>query len=298
MTARSMPRSTSPTRADRTRSSWASCANRRTLVRRVLALSAASSASRTRRPIRTTPGFAFANAFLGQVTSYTESMGRPGDDRRQTTFAWYAQDTWKPHSTLTLDLGLRMYKSDRPRHVLGESSVFSFERFDPSWGGRPPVLFRPITTSLGRRAVNPLTGEIVPVTYVGQMVPGTGYTCDVITPDTPCQINGIVTQRDGSYVDGEGFVDPIPVVFDPRLGLAWAHEPEDRRSRGRRFLPRSAWRFLQHRRGGVSFRSCRPLHRHEFVHDGNERDDAGERVRRRPHRQTAERLPLQRRRAT
>jgi Carboxypeptidase regulatory-like domain len=167
-------------------------------------------------------GFAFANAFLGQVTSYTESMGRPGDDRTQTTFAWYAQDTWKPHSTLTVDLGLRMYKSDRPRHALGESSVFSFERFDPSWGGRPPVLFRPIMTSAGRRAVNPLTGEIVPVTFVGQMVPGTGYACNVITPETPCQINGIVTQRDGSYVDGEGFVDPIPVVFDPRIGLAWA----------------------------------------------------------------------------
>ena len=73
-------------------------------------------------------GFAFANAFLGQVTSYTESMGRPGDHRRQTTFAWYGQDTWKPHPAVTVDMGLRMYKSDRPRHVLGESSVFSFER--------------------------------------------------------------------------------------------------------------------------------------------------------------------------
>jgi hypothetical protein len=167
-------------------------------------------------------GFAFSNAFLGQVTTYTESMGRPGDHRRQTTFAWFAQDTWKPHSTLTVDLGLRMYKSDRPRHTLGESSIFSFERFDPRWGGSPPVLFRPITTASGRRGVNPLTGEIVPATFIGQIVPRTGYTCGVITPTSPCQINGIVTQRDGSYVDGEGFVDPIPVAFDPRLGLAWA----------------------------------------------------------------------------
>jgi hypothetical protein len=167
-------------------------------------------------------GFAFSNAFLGQVTTYTESMGRPGDHRRQTTFAWYGQDTWKPHSAVTVDMGLRMYKSDRPRHVLGESSVFSFERFDASWGGRPPVLYAPVTTSLGRRGVNPLTGEIVPVTFIGQMVPGTGYACGVITPSTPCQINGIVTQRDGQYVDGEGFVDPIPVVYDPRLGVAWA----------------------------------------------------------------------------
>jgi hypothetical protein len=166
-------------------------------------------------------GFAFANAFLGQVTSYTESMGRPGDDRRQTTYAWYAQDTWRLHHALTMDLGLRMYKSDRPRHIVGESSVFSLERFDPRWGGNPPVLFRPISTSLGRRGVNPLTGEIVPVTFIGQIVPGTGYSCGVITPTTPCQINGVVSQRDGHYVDGEGFVDPIPVVYDPRLGVAW-----------------------------------------------------------------------------
>jgi hypothetical protein len=167
-------------------------------------------------------GFAFANALLGQVTTYTESMGRPGDHRRQTTYAWYGQDTWKPHSTVTVDLGLRMYQSDRPRHTLGESSIFSFERFDQSWGGNPPVLYRPVTTALGRRGVNPLTGEIVPVTFIGQIVPGTGYSCGVITASSPCVINGIVTQRDGNYVEGEGFVDPIPVVFDPRLGVAWA----------------------------------------------------------------------------
>lgn len=168
-------------------------------------------------------GFAFANAFLGQVTTYTEAMGRVGDDRRQNTFAWFVQDTWKVHPKVSMDLGLRMYKSDLPRHITGESSIFSFERFDPRWGGKPPVLFQPITTSAGRRAVNPLTGEILPAPYIGQMVPGTGYTCGVITPTTPCQINGIVPQKNGDFVDGgEGFTDPTPVQFDPRLGMAWA----------------------------------------------------------------------------
>ncbi len=168
-------------------------------------------------------GFAYANAYLGQVTSYTESMGRPGDNRRQTTYAWYVQDTWKVHPKLSMDVGLRMYKSDIPRHISGESSVFSFERFDPRWGGNPPALFRPITTAAGRRAVNPLNGEIFPVTYIGQMVPGTGYTCDVITPTTPCTINGVVPQNNGDYVDGgEGFTDPTPVQWDPRFGVAWS----------------------------------------------------------------------------
>ncbi len=166
--------------------------------------------------------FAFANAFLGQVTSYTESMGRVGDDRRQTTYAWFVQDTWKIHPKVTVDIGLRMYKSDIPRHITGESSVFSFERFDPTWGGKPPVLYRPTTIAAGRRALNPLTGEVLPATYIGQMVPGTGYSCDVITTTTPCAFNGVVTQKDGKYVDGEGFTDPTPVQYDPRFGVAWS----------------------------------------------------------------------------
>ena len=171
-------------------------------------------------------GFAFSNALLGQVTSYTESMGRPGDDRQQNTYAWFVQDTWKLHSQVTMDIGLRMYRSGLPLHVSGESSIFSFDAFDPRWGGHPPVLFRPITTSSGRRAVNPLTGEIWPVTYIGQMVPGTGYTCGVITPTMPCSINGVVVQENGNYVDGgRGFFESPGVQFDPRFGLAWAVNP-------------------------------------------------------------------------
>ena len=180
-----------------------------------------SFANDTNNPNNT--GFAFSNMLLGQVTSYTEAMGRPGDNRLQTTYAWFVQDTWKAHSKLTVDIGLRMYKSHRPYHPTGESSIFTFERFDPAWGGRPPVLYRPVTTSAGRRALNPLTGEVVPSTFIGQMVPGTGYTCGVITPATPCQINGVVPQENGDYVEGgSGFVDEIPLAWDPRLGAAWA----------------------------------------------------------------------------
>jgi hypothetical protein len=183
-------------------------------------------------------GFAFANAFLGQVTSYTESMGRVGDYRLQTSYAWFVQDTWKPRSSLTLDLGLRMYKSHLPYHPSGESSVFSFEKFDPTWGGRPPVLYRPITTTDGRRGVNPLTGEIVPVTFIGQMVPGTGYACGPITPTTPCQINGVVPQENNTLVEsGTGFhrshADPVR----PAARRGMDAEPEDRDPCVRRNLP-------------------------------------------------------------
>jgi carboxypeptidase family protein len=168
-------------------------------------------------------GFAYANAFLGHVTSYTESMGRVPDDRWQTTWAWFVQDTWKVHPKVTMDIGMRMYKWAPAVSNTGQASGFSFERFDPKWGGKPPVLFQPTTTAQGRRAVNPLTGEILPVTYVGLMVPGTGYSCGVITVENPCQINGIVIQNDPTYTDiGVGFSNNLPIQYDPRLGIAYA----------------------------------------------------------------------------
>jgi hypothetical protein len=167
-------------------------------------------------------GFAFSNALLGQVTSYTESMGglgRPPAEHLRLVRTGHMETA----SPCDLDLGLRMYRSGLPLHATAESSIFSFDAFDPRWGGNPPVLFRPITVSGARRGVNPLTGEVVPATFIGQMVPGTGYACGVITPTTPCKINGVVPQENGNYVDGGvGFFNSPGVQYDPRFGMAWA----------------------------------------------------------------------------
>jgi Carboxypeptidase regulatory-like domain len=172
-------------------------------------------------------GYGFANLYLGQITTYTESMGRVPDNRWQTSWAFYLQDTWKPHRKWSFDLGLRIYRWADPLSATGEASAFSFERFDPKWGGKAPVLYSPVLVNGARRAQNPLTGEILPSPFIGQMVPGTGYTCGVITPTTPCAINGIVTQRDGNYVDkDEGFVNSLPLQYDPRFGLAFAPNPK------------------------------------------------------------------------
>ena len=92
-------------------------------------------------PINT--GFALANMYLGHVTSYTESMGRVPDNRRQYTWGWFVQDTWKARRNLTVDYGLRMYRWSPALQGGREASAFSFERFDPKWGGKPPVYYRP-----------------------------------------------------------------------------------------------------------------------------------------------------------
>ncbi len=108
-------------------------------------------------------GYAYANAVLGQIRDYTESLGRVPDDRRQRTWAWYVQDTWKMHPKFTMEYGLRMYKWGPSLQMSREGSAFSLERFDPTWGGNPPVFYRPVLQGTARRALNPRTGEILPI---------------------------------------------------------------------------------------------------------------------------------------
>ena len=170
-----------------------------------------------------TYGYAFANIYAGHVRAYNEQLGRVGQNRRNVTWAWFVQDTWKVRKNVTLDIGLRMYKWSPPLNSAGEQSAFTFERYDPTWGGKPPVLFTPTSTAQGRRALNPLTNEILPATYIGLMVPGTGYSCNQAqSQKAPCTINGLITQRDPTYLGGqEGVYDWLPLQWDPRLGMAW-----------------------------------------------------------------------------
>lgn len=170
-----------------------------------------------------TTGFAYSNAYTGHVQNYTESMGRPPNpNRRQYLWAWYVQDTWRIRKNLTLDYGLRMYKWSPILQGGGEASAFAFERFDPTWAGKPPVLYQPTLDGGARRAINPLTSQILPASFIGVMVPGTGYTCGPITAQSPCKINGVVVQDDKTFTNvGHGFWDQVPLQWDPRLGVAW-----------------------------------------------------------------------------
>ena len=225
-----------------------------------------SFADDTQHPNRT--GYAWANAVLGQVRSYQESMGRVPDDRRQRTWAWYLQDTWKVTPKLTMDIGLRMYKWGQALAQGGEGSVFSQERFDPRWGGNPPVFYQPTLVGTTRSARNPLTGQVLPATFIGLIVPGTGYSCtQVITAQNPCAINGIVTQRDGNYLEGggEGFVEPVAIQFDPRVGIAWALNPRTViRVAGGSFHDGTGGAFGQQGDGNAAYRLNRTIFYTDF----------------------------------
>jgi TonB dependent receptor len=169
----------------------------------------------------TNTGYAFANAYIGHFNQYTEDLGRVQDNASRNLQAVYAQDTWKITRKLTLDIGLRVYRDPWPLQSSGASSAFVPQRYDPKWGGAPPVLFFPALNNGQRVAINPLTGAFAPVTYIGNIVPGTGNTCLNLSNQNPCKLNGIVVQNDTSYEPSRGFRDPVGPQFDPRLGLAW-----------------------------------------------------------------------------
>src|SRR3989442_3117792 len=84
--------------------------------------------------------YAYANALLGQFTSYTESSTRPGGAGLGNVVEWFAQDSWRTTPKLTIDYGMRFAWYTHYRHESGGASAFSLERYDPS---KAPRLYFP-----------------------------------------------------------------------------------------------------------------------------------------------------------
>jgi len=142
----------------------------------------------------------FANALLGAVTQYQESDGHPSAHGLFYNVEWFAQDNWKIRRNFTIDGGVRFYWI-QPTQSAGDTVA----QFVPSQfsAGAAPQLYQPITTPQGRRAVNPVTGEVFPVVYVGRLVPGTGNF-----------INGMQTYQDT-------VLETPAIKVAPRIGFAW-----------------------------------------------------------------------------
>ncbi|CAN5686271.1 hypothetical protein BH24ACI4_BH24ACI4_23650 [soil metagenome] len=149
-------------------------------------------------PLNTNIGF--ANALLGAITSYQEADTQPTGKGQFVNTEFYAQDTWRLSRPLTLDGGVRFYILTPTRNQGRKVAQFEPERFSDA---AAPLLFAPITTAQGRRAVNPVTGEVLPLVYVGRLVPGSG---DVIN---------------GMQVFPETPQGTTPLQVAPRLGFAW-----------------------------------------------------------------------------
>ena len=149
-------------------------------------------------PLNTNTGL--SNALIGAVTSYQESDGHPSAHGLFYNVEWYAQDNWRVRRNVTIDAGVRFYYIQPTQSAGDKVAQWVPSLFDAS---KAPLLFQPITTSSGRRAVNPLTGEILPLVYLGRLVPNTG------------------TFTNGMQVYQNTVLKTPPIKLAPRLGFAW-----------------------------------------------------------------------------
>lgn len=142
----------------------------------------------------------YANALTGAITEYAESDGHPSAHGQFFITEWFAQDSWRVKRNFTLDAGLRFYYMT-PTQSEGDKVA----AFEPAlWSGaQAPRLYQPVSTPQGRRARNPLTGEILPPVYIGRLVPDSG------------------TFTNGMQVYDGTPHDTSPFRLAPRLAFAW-----------------------------------------------------------------------------
>jgi hypothetical protein len=161
-------------------------------------------------------GNGFANALLGVFTTYTELTNRIDRERRHWQSDAYAQDSWRITPTVTLDYGLRVTHHGALYEVRDFNAGFDPNLWDPRIA---PVLYRPYCTTgvagnqpcaaANRRAINPLTGQIVSQSYAGTTVPGVGTITNGMFR------GGLPGKKDGWYYD-------MPYLdWGPRIGIAW-----------------------------------------------------------------------------
>ena len=149
-------------------------------------------------PLNTNIGF--ANGLLGAVTQYQESDAHPSAHGLFMNTEFYVQDNWRLSRKFTIDAGIRFYYITPTKSDGDKVAVFDPNAWDPN---QAPLLYLPTSTSQGRRAINPVTGEILPAIYIGRFVPNTGNTTNgmVVYDGTPQQTN--------------------PFKPAPRIGFAW-----------------------------------------------------------------------------
>jgi hypothetical protein len=150
-------------------------------------------------------GYAYANALLGNFTSYSEISSRYIQWTHGQGTEWYAQDHWKVSPRLSFDYGLRMGVFMPDYYVDGRAAYFDPAKYDLS---QSVTLYRPALSQGRRVAVNPLTGQFAPAAYIGALVPDSGK----IT-------NGTVLQGNAGYP--RAFVKTRGVQWGPRFGFAY-----------------------------------------------------------------------------
>ena len=151
-------------------------------------------------------GFGFANAALGVFSSFTQASQYAQGDPDYNQFEFYAQDTWRATSRLTLDYGIRFYYMGPVYDGTGVLPNF----FPQSWSAaqEPRLLYPALNASGTRIAVDTVTGQTYPSNFIGAYAPGTGNIQNGMMVLGKNGVDRGVTQNPG----------PLPM---PRIGFAY-----------------------------------------------------------------------------
>ena len=151
-------------------------------------------------------GYAYSNALLGVLDSYTEPSSRQGLYEYTASLEWYAQDTWKIGRRVTLDGGIRFGWS-QPWH----SRQYQEAGWVPSlWNPANAVqLIQPALVNGTRVGIDPISKIRYPAVNIGAIV-----------PEMAGSYNGILYRgADHSYP--QGLRETNGIKSAPRLGIAW-----------------------------------------------------------------------------
>jgi hypothetical protein len=123
----------------------------------------------------TNTGDGYANGLLGYVDSYQQATARAVFNTQYYNLEWYIQDNWRIIPRLTLDYGVRFY------HQTPQGDInHTFSNFVPANYSKSaaPRIYVPGKSGGKRVAIDPGTGAVAPVAYIGLYVPNSGNPAD------------------------------------------------------------------------------------------------------------------------
>lgn len=150
--------------------------------------------------------YGLANLALGVFTQFNQTQQQWNSLMRFYNLEWFAQDTWKVNRRLALDYGLRV-SIYQPTYFDKDfvPSTFVPSRYDPA---KAPRLYVPALNAGQRIALDTVTRQQLPASYIGNVVPGAGDP-----------MNGIAIA--GQNGMSRYLRDFRPPQWGPRLGVAW-----------------------------------------------------------------------------
>jgi hypothetical protein len=144
--------------------------------------------------------FAYSNALLGSVQSYTEADAKLNGHARYMNIEWFVQDTWKVTKRFTIDAGVRFYYITPTMSANTTLAAFDLDAYDRT---RQPALLAPFRNASGARvARDPRTGQEFSQASIGQFADG-------------------VAPFQGMTVYNEKIQNTPAIQVAPRVGFAW-----------------------------------------------------------------------------